>query len=355
MKGLQYVMDLNGRRSMQFVRGKPERDEYRRKRQVEVGWIGCMDPRPLPHRITGMPLGIWPVWQNIGGKFDLEEWPRFQESIFGLVECAKRNKRKLLWLLVAHGSGSDDARLGCRGHNYCVRQAQAANRKLKRQFDEFFRGDPDVYTVTATVDTDGDTLTFHGDCHPVDTVILNAAPQSVIEAEIEGAFLLAPKWVWECLTEIAMLNQRHSNTVRQANRPILATQHHEFVIAVGRGTDHWLHDDLSGGNIALTITPFDPALSRVVRSAAAIIASNISRGSFKLDQGVAVISTATFRSEYGQAGMNFAATKARSLAKSVIDAVCSVNELRPYRDLVQFGTLIVNNDTLKADLIEEEQ
>jgi hypothetical protein len=336
-------MDLNRRHSEEFVRDRPLRQDWR-GHNPEVGWIGCMDGRTNPSLITDTPLGLWPLWQNIGGRFDLEEWPRFQESVLGLWRHAKQKGRKLIWAIADHYSTGDNPRLGCRGHNYDIGEAQRASQALKRQFDRFFGKDADVCAVHVSIDTDCNRIVFHGPARDVNIPESEFASEGAVQGNFVSAYPRAPEWAIAHLVKIAMRNLKHVSRVRAARVSIEETEHGEWVAALGRGLDCWLHVR----NTALTICPFDPNFNRVVREAGRIIHGNARRADFNRNRGVVLLAAAPYRQADGDVGRAFAAHRALKLLEQGARAMENIPQLGEIEHLAA----IVNMADQRAEIVQ---
>ncbi len=345
--GVDWLIALNDMRSRTFVKDRPARQAWRESRKIEIAWFGCMDGRFHPPTITGTHLGIWSIWQNIGGKFDLAKWPRFQNSFEKFWWCSKRNDRLMLVIITYHFSRSDNARLGCKGHGFDLARAQASSRALKSQFEHVFKDEPTTYVISVGIDTDGDSMVFHGQNGEIDIATANDRSESFFRDEFKRIDPSMPDGFLPHVVEIAMLNGRHVTQVSNGQRPIKDIEHGEWVLAVGQGFD-WLHTL----NTAIIIGPFDPQFSRWVRIGARILDGNSEREDFDWRRGLVLMASAQFNPDQGSVGQRLAEFKARQLADQAVTAI--KNSMPHLLEHLQRVTGTVDMGTRKFHILDSD-
>lgn len=350
MIGTDYLIDLNARKSEEFIRDKPKRQEWRRDGHAEWGNFECMDGRVNCSAIMGAPHGIMQSWRNIGGKFDVKKWPRLWNSVEKMVVCAKRSKRPVILNINSHYSRSEP-KLGCKGHHYDIEVARAASWALKSQFDYYHADDPDVCVIQTTTETDEDAIIFHAPQKPdLDLGMVAGASESDIWKALRELYCrqhsLMSDRIFKDILLFAMRNLEHVSEVRRAKRPIAEAEHREWVLAVGQGFD-WLRVP----NTALIVGPFDPNFLQSVRIAGQIIAGNMQCPGFNKQRGVVILASSQFDPHIGPAGQRYAADVAKDLAyRAKIVLEQGVPELRSY--LLGHLTVSVNMDTRRFNVLD---
>lgn len=351
MTGSEHLMALGEELAEQFRRSKPQRVRHRHDYPTQIGVFDCMDGRVSLPCVTGTLPGIIQSWSNIGVRFDLFHWFDFQESVKGLWRWTKGEKERrhslpLLFVVMDHTS-RNHRHLRCKGHLLDDGRALASSRALIRQFEDVFCGDPDVYTIHATLETDEDALMFHGK-NGKDMLDLGLGIDLSREDISVALRKLYPNMSREPmlndLTEIAWRNLGHSMRMRQSNRVLLENDHREWILYVGQGFE------FPETNMALSVGPFDPNFSENVRIAAEILASNLNQRDFDRHRGAVLMASAPFRPEEGSVGKKIAAIKARHLADRALGAIRDhVPDLRPY---LKHLTVTVNMEDRRLAILD---
>ena len=323
MSGIDYLLELNRLNSDLFQRATLDRKKYRATHSTEIGVMKCMDGRINMPVITNTPLGIIQPWRNLGGRFNLG-WDGYQKSVWEWTQYAITHNRNCLVIITDHYSKGERHR-GCRGFNYDHDAAKAFSRELRQQFDDVY-GSSAVYSIQCGIETDSESIVFRGknNGHSLDLSAVGEISPAEIQAHLKELYPDMPIETLGDLMPLAIGNIAHIAEIRSLNRPIIDTEHREWVLGVGRGYD-WLHKI----NTALIVGPSDPELREVIEMAAKLILTNIRETRIDLDRGVVLMSSAPFR-EYG-AAERMAEVKARFLAKTALDVVTQrVPELLPY-------------------------
>lgn len=310
-----------------------------------------MDGRVNLPVITQTPLGIMSSWRNIGGTFDLFQWPRFQNSVEKLWRCAKANDRPLLWIVTDHFSRSNNRHLGCAGYDCNIEKAQEASRALKRQFDHDFGGDLNVFTIHVTIETDEGALIFHAphsedlDLGLVHTEISRDILFSRLKAMYQRKESKTSDQMLHDVLRLAMKNVAHVSKVRTEKRSITEVEHREWVLVVGQAD--WLEEM----NMALTVGPYDPQFVHWVKVATKkILIGNTKRKDFNRHRGVVLMASAQFTPDEGDVGRRLAEHKATYLADQSARAIEFA--LPDLKDYLQYLTVTVNMDTRGINIME---
>ena len=181
--------------------------------------------------------------------------------------------RRTLALITYHYSKGDTHR-GCAGFKYDTDAARSHTFEIKRQMEAVFgSGHSTVYPLVCGFETDEDALVLHGIGGEVlDLSTISATIQDALPAELARLYPDMPDQMRQDLLPLVQGNIAHIARVRESNREleIEHTEHHEWMIGVGRGFD-WLHMP----NLALIIGPYSPDLADPIRKAAGIIEANM--------------------------------------------------------------------------------
>lgn len=341
------LLRWNERQMAAFAAARAERKEIRASYRVEAGWFSCSDGRVNESGVTAAPPGLYQCWKNIGGHFDLLGWPRFQNSVERWWEYAKNEKRKILFIIADHFSGSDDGRLGCKGHGFNTLNAQVASRGLLMQFNSIFGHDHDAYVMHVTIDTDTGAIIFRSqregnsdlDMHVVDSRISSAE----LGERLRNMYGLMPEQIMEyVLHRIALTNLAYLEAARKiANKP-LENDHQETILWVGQGSD-WINVP----NTALVIGPFDHALSRKVQTGMKILAGNLKRRAG--EEGI-VLAAAQYRPADNQVSYQLARAKALQVLRMV--EMC--DQSGGLCKSVQFLAGVVNVETRQLTILKAD-
>lgn len=292
---IERLLAINAEHSMQFVdpAAALERRLHRAHHPTEIAALKCMDGRLHLPVMTQTPVGLIQPWRNLGGVFNLG-WPAFKEAMAEWVSYSTKNGHMCLPVITYHHSKGDKHR-GCRGFGYNTQQAMEFARTLKLQFDSVFGVGP-VHAIQVGIETDDDALTLHGDdgTSMLDlATVTNSQPDYLI-MRLRALFPNMHERILHDLLPLVEGNIRHIAEVRRLNRPNDDVEHKEWVLGVGRGFD-WLHVI----NTALLIGPYDPNLSKAIRTGASLIYDNIEKGRIQPEKGVVLITAAPFRESAG--------------------------------------------------------
>jgi hypothetical protein len=275
MKGINYLLEHN--RQQSTIYRSPDaflaRQQYLAKHPTAICALKCMDGRLNLPVIANMQPGIIQPWRNLGGKFNLG-WPYFNRLMLDWVDEATRAGRECLVLVTYHYSKGEHHR-GCRGFEYDKSAAIAYTSGLIKQLEEVFGSSHTaVYPVLVGIETDEDGLVIHGangDIYDLETV--ESATAEELEQKTRQLFPDMPDQMVLDFLPLLEGNLRHTQKVRESNRPIADAEHKEWVLAIGRGFD-WLHTL----NTAFIIGPYSPNLSEPIRVGATLLLDNITSG-----------------------------------------------------------------------------
>lgn len=325
---VSFLLEHNRKQSEQFCSSDAtlSRRAYRINHPTEIAALKCMDGRIHLPAICQVPPGIIQPFRNIAGEFDLG-WPFFGHILNEWIEYAMSRGRRCLIFVTYHWSEGNEHR-GCKGFNYDKPRSMEFMDGLKRQIERVYGvGHSVVYPIKVGIETDSDAMILHG-TKPGEALDLLTVPDISDEELRVRVEQLYPDMQAQMVTDLLPLlrgNLRHIAKQKAANRPVIDTEHCEQVVAVGRGFD-WLHLP----NKALIIGPYSYDLGKPVATAARIILDNLQSGRIPAEDGVVLMTSATYRDEAGPA-RKIAEEKARSLAKFSYDTIAAaVPEIKPY-------------------------
>lgn len=266
---IQDLLQLNSQQAEQFYAQEAARRSYRNAHPTLTIVFKCMDGRVHIPVMTKTPFGLIRPKRNIGGIFRMG-WPTERARLSQLMDYAWSNRRRCLYMATYHYSKSDP-HLGCAGHKYDTDAAKAASARLVDELMFAYRGGiQENYAIMVGVETDGETLVFHG---KDGKVISMADVEDTGEKNLLGLMKeLYPDMSPEIARDLVPLmrgNIEHNHEVRSSSKERIDLEHRERVIAVGQGFD-WLHKI----NYALIINDGDPELSKSIGVAASIIKKN---------------------------------------------------------------------------------
>lgn len=278
---IDWVFDLARRHGEAFR--SPEawlaRQRYMADHPTAIAVLKCMDGRINIPVATNTPAGILMPFRNLGGMFDLG-WPHLGEVLAHHVLRMTGDGRRVLFLITYHWSKGDPQR-GCAGFQFNTAAAIAHTRQIRSQMQHIFgRGHATVYPLVCGFETDEDALTLHGadatEGAALDLSSLSATDAATLEPRLAALLPDMPIQMRADLLPLLRGNLEHIADVRrqaQCQERLLAVEHREWMICLGRGFD-FLHTP----NLALIIGPYSPDLADPVRKAASIIEGNMKAG-----------------------------------------------------------------------------
>ncbi len=339
-----WLLEHNYLQSQQFRSpdAKGLRIQYRARYPTKLIALKCMDGRLNLSVMTKTPLGIFDPYRNLGGYFDLG-WPLLGEVLVESVNHSLSNGHDCIFLVTYHYS-KGAAHRGCRGFNYDISAARAHTTKLVDQIGCMFGSKHSVvYPVQVGIETDEDTLIFHGvQGEVLDVSELMDSSTDVVRHRLETIFPDMKQQMIHDLLPLVVGNAQHVAEVRKEGRPILDAEHRERILGIGRGFD-WLHIL----NLALLVGPFDPNLDRSIAIAASLLKMNIDTSRVPND-GLILLSSAPYRHEAGF-DQPRAVEKARFLTRFALEAIReSIPELR---ELVRPITATINVNTRELQIV----
>jgi hypothetical protein len=325
---ISFLLEHNRKQSELFCSSDAAllRRAYRINHPTEIGALKCMDGRINLPVICQVPTGIIQPFRNIAGEFDLG-WPFFGHILNEWIEYGMSRGRRCLVFVTYHWSAGNEHR-GCKGFNYDKPRSMEFMDGLKRQIERVYgNGHSVVYPIKVGIETDADALVLHG-TKPGDTLDLAQVPDITDEELRLRIEQLYPDMQIQMIMDLLPLlrgNLRHIAKQKASHRPVVETEHCEQVVAVGRGFD-WLHLH----NKALIIGPYSYDLGKPVATAARIVLDNLQAGRIPAEDGVVLMTSASYRDEAGPA-RKMAEEKARSLANFSYDTIiAAVPEIKPY-------------------------
>jgi hypothetical protein len=259
------------------------RDQYWSTHSTEVDVFKCMDGRLDFSYATETPVGIVQPYRNIGGRFDLA-WPYLGRIVKDRINAVHRRGHDYLAIAAYHYSKGETHR-GCKGFGYDKDAAQAAQERLVSQFMYIFGRPLTTHAITMGMETDDDSLIFHGENGQTFFVAENL---DLSESELCHHFAdLYPRMRDRMRSDIVDLvigNQRHVRTMQAANRAPIELDHREQIIGVGPGFD-WLHEP----NMALIVGLYDPEWEEWIGVAGGIVLNNFKSGQLQPDAGTMLL------------------------------------------------------------------
>lgn len=249
------------------------RRRYRAAHPSRIVVFKCMDGRVNMALLTKTPVGIMYPFRNIGGVFDLG-WPALDLRLAELVDYSVSLNSPNIFMTTYHYAAGNIHR-GCRGHQYDTTKAQESAAQLVRQINAVFgSGHEQVYPIMVGVETDNQTLLFHG---KDGTTVSMKDHVEATEKELQDIIeKLYPDMELSMVKDVLPLlvgNAGHVRGLQGSVRAPIEFEHGERVLAVGQGFD-WLHND----NYALIINDLDPELNETIPKAAGIIKENRDAG-----------------------------------------------------------------------------
>ncbi|MBU1237659.1 MAG: hypothetical protein KJ634_03475 [Gammaproteobacteria bacterium] len=275
---IDWLFDLAARHGENFR--SPEawlaRERYLAEHPTAIAVLKCMDGRINIPVATNTPTGILMPFRNLGGMFDLG-WPHLGEVLAHHVQRMVAAGRQVLFLITYHYSRGDSRR-GCSGFNYDTEAAARHAYEIRAQMEHIFgSAHGTVYPLVCGFETDEEALILHGvdgdrlDLAAVDTESAGTLAPRLATLLPDMAGQMRADLLPLLLGNLAHIAEARAQ-VRQRERQ-LDIEHREWMICLGRGFD-FLHTP----NIALIIGPYSPNLDVPIRTAAGIIADNMTAG-----------------------------------------------------------------------------
>lgn len=298
-KTTEFLLKRNKDKSEQFIKpaNRIARRFYREKHPTEIAAFKCMDGRLNLPVITKIPEGIVNPFRQIAGVFDLGD-PYLGFLIESWINYSIKKVRKCLVLSTYHFSKGDHHR-GCAGHKENTVQAIEWAKRLVNQHTLVFGEISErsvVYPIVVGIETDSDSLIFHGSSGEVFNIYDNL---SLSEKEIENKIVeLYPRMSFDIVKDLLVIilgNIEHVKCIKEKGKSGLDLVHSESIICIGRGFG-WLHEP----NKALIIGPFKNELFSVedaIQTAGNIVLKNIKEGRVSKTDGVTVMCSSLFFDE----------------------------------------------------------
>lgn len=264
---IEELMELNRAYSGQFVAQSAERERYHAKHPTNIATFKCMDGRVNLSRLTHTPIGIIRPFRNIGGVFDLG-WSVLNTEIVDYVRTSSDIKGRNVLFLVTYHFARGSIERGCRGHHYDVAAGTKCAAHQVEQIRRVFHGHKGVYAILVGVETDRQSLIFHGqggrrvsmeDLPNSDSAIVNA---------IRTLYPDIPDEIMADLTPLMRGNIVHVRELSRTDHKLEDREHKEHILALGHGFE-WIPY-----NHALVINDLELTLDDTVGTAAGIIKEN---------------------------------------------------------------------------------
>jgi hypothetical protein len=336
------LLELNRAQSELYLQQTPARKAYRAKHPTLIAAFKCMDGRVHLPLMTRTPFGLIRPKRNIGGIFDIG-WPALRGRVGDLRKYALAKGRHFLCMATYHFSKGDPHR-GCAGHGYDTKKAIGAATSLVDELDFFFAVDPlrQVYTIMVGVETDCETLIFHGKNGKTASMVDYAsADAATLLALIRELYPDMPAQVVNDLLPLMAGNAMHTAELCKQPKGDVELEHMERILAVGQGFD-WLHKI----NYALIVNDTDPQLHATIAMSAGIIKGNRDAGRIPKESALYFASV----SYHDDTERNGAIMSAKYLTRLGLEAI-----RQAHPDLEGFFkplTAVLRWDTRRLEVIE---
>ena len=288
---IEWLKQHNAAHSKAFCSPDQElsRQLYLAQHPTRIAAFKCMDGRINLPIVTNKPFGIIDPFRNLAGRFDLG-WPYLGELFQEWVEAAVHSGRQCLVLVTYHFSESDNAHRGCAGFDCDKARAYAFMVRFKHQIERVFGYHHQVvYPLIVGLETDTDTLSFHGTADSLlDLSKVTDHAKENLTRELARLYPDLPGRMLDDLVPLAQGNLHHIANVAASKRPIIEAEHREWVLGIGRGFD-WLHEP----NLALLVGPYSPNLDEPIKMALSIIRSNMQKRRIS-DDGFVLLTSAPY-------------------------------------------------------------
>ncbi|NTW45946.1 MAG: hypothetical protein HGB18_02710 [Candidatus Moranbacteria bacterium] len=281
------LVELNRRHSEMFMAQRLERELYLAQHPTKIVVFKCMDGRVHMPTVTKTPLGIMRPFRNIGGKFDLG-WPYLNEAFDQLVTKAVSEGKRVLVLVNYHFSAGDKQR-GCAGFGHDKEASMRFTENFRQQILRIYGKDNGVVVpIRVGLETDRDTLIFHGDGgKQIDVSTLSDDSDGALRLLFRELYPSMPDRVLADLLPLVQGNMGRIAETSISGKPSEDLVHGEWILAIGKGFD-WLH----APNMALIVGPYDPNVGEPIATAADIVGRNVEAG--RAPDGFVLLSSSIF-------------------------------------------------------------
>jgi hypothetical protein len=283
---------------------------YCSQHPTQIMAFKCMDGRIHIPVMANMPLGTIRPMRSLGGYFDLG-WPYLGELVRNWINLNLRNGHSSLVLITYHYSEGDHHR-GCAGFDYDQQASCSFTNSFLEQFAEIFGRNDAVYPLIMGIETDSEAFIFHNGEHRLDLREMLDSSQTEVRQALQQLLPTLRQQMLEDLLPLALGNIEHIKQIKLSNRPVVESEHLEWMVGLGRGFD-WLHEP----NVALIIGPYNPDMSGPLNKAFGLIQKNLREGKFNGD-GFVMLSSGLYNDPisagYQQAALETAKRLAREKA-----------------------------------------
>ncbi|MEI7451677.1 MAG: hypothetical protein WCK37_00560 [Candidatus Falkowbacteria bacterium] len=287
---IDWLKGVNGEYSQRFCSpgAQAERRSFWLRYPVGLFCFGCMDGRNNIHNATELPAGIMKNYRHAGPW----EWSNSLDQLFygDLMHWIDQGKECLVFVSYHFSKSNKD--WGCAAFECNTDKAIASNISFKEKIDRVYGTDSAVFSVLLGFETDEESMIIHGcDC---DQVLRVADLTEFNEAEIkETLTTLFPKFsleVKDLLLRLISGNFNHVSKNRRKNRPAIALNHNERVVAVGQGLG-WFYRP----NQAIIIGMHSNKSGEAIVKAVTIVYENLLSGRISREKGFILLASASFR------------------------------------------------------------
>lgn len=348
---LRWINDRNIEYSELFQKDALSRQVYLTKHPTGLCAFKCMDGRVHLPAITKTPLGIIKPFRRLGGIFDLG-WPflgeKFMDWLLGQINLAK----PVVIFITYHFSKGDNPKRGCAGFNCNLENAKAFAQSFKQQIERiFFKDNSAVHTVIVGMETDEDSLIFHNNGDQIDICDLLEDSHDVVTSKFQKLFHGMADGIINDIMPLVFGNIEHVKETRLSQRPIIETEHREWIVGIGSGFD-WLH----APNTALIIGPWSLRPDIDIEKAFSIVRKNMQEHRISKDGFILLIS-----SEYNDIvhqpvklyHRNIRLEKVNTLKNFALD-ILNKEEFSDLKDKVKILPVLVDEQTKRFENIQSE-
>ena len=289
-------LEHNEAKSAEFVSSEQTlwRDQYKVKYPAEIVAMKCMDGRLNMSIMTQTPVGIIQPYRNLGGVFDIGS--HFGEVLGDRINRATKVNGNDVLVLVTYHWSKGTKECGCKGFGYDVDAACAYVSESLLDLEDVFGKDHHViYPVKVGIETDEDTLVFHGaGGKKLDMSEMASDSRDILRAALAELYPDMNENMMKSLVKLCVGNIRHIAEIRKTKRSPIDLDHKENILAVGRGFD-WFHLP----NRMLIVGPYSLDLKKPIVTAGKIILSNIKEGRIPKKDGFLLVTSTPYRNEAG--------------------------------------------------------
>jgi len=286
---IDWLKGVNEEYSQRFCSpsAQMERRSFRLKYPVGLFCFGCMDGRNNIHNATELPAGIMKNYRHAGPW----EWSNSLDQLFygDLMYWINQGKECLVFVSYHFSKSNKD--WGCAAFECDTNKAIASNINFKKKIERVYGAGSAVSSVLLGFETDEESMIIHGhDCAQVlrvaDLVEFN---ETDIQEKLTVLFPGISLEVKNLLLRLISGNFNHVSKNRRKNRPAVALNHNERVVAVGQGLG-WFYRP----NQAIIIGMHSNKSGEAIVKAVKIVYDNLLSGRISKEKGFILLASSSF-------------------------------------------------------------